>query len=148
MGAEWQRFLVKIPKEFDEEQRETIADAIIEHIKFRTEQGIDKDGKPFAPYSKRYIESLDFKIAGKSAGDVNLTLSGDMLAELSLLRHKRGELMIGYKRGSEENARADGNIRGTYGQSQPNKRRARNFLGLKASERRALIKLLKDEDLI
>jgi hypothetical protein len=108
---------------------------IVEFIRQRTESGIGvkETGRgfknaSFPPYSKIYKQSLDYKIAGKS-GNVNLTLSGDMLIALDVLSHKKGSVVIGYEKGSEENDRAEGNILGSYGGS-PNPRRARNFLGI------------------
>ncbi len=56
--------------------------AIIRTIQNRTLEGTDLDGRPFAPYSQRYIESRDFRLAGKSPGDVNLRLTQDMMNSL------------------------------------------------------------------
>jgi hypothetical protein len=129
-GAKWQKIDIDIPEEFTPKQRKRLADLIIDHIIDRTESGLDKRGKRFPGYSEAYVKSLDFKIAGKSKGSVDLTLSGDMLASLQLLEQKPGRLRIGFEKGSEENARADGNIRGTYGASSPRKGKARDFLGI------------------
>jgi len=37
-----------------------------------------------SPYSKTYAESLDFKAAGKSKNKVNMALTGDMLADITV----------------------------------------------------------------
>lgn len=127
-----QKRVIRIPFGFDPDTREQIAEDIIEHIKDRTESGVGfKDGKDyrFPKYSKQYINSTDFKNAGKSAGSVDLTLSGDMLASIELLNHGDGFLLIGFEKGSEENAKADGNIRGTYG-GKMRRNKARPFLGI------------------
>lgn len=116
---------------------------IIERIVERTDQGKDKNGRSFPGYSESYKKSLDFKIAGKSAGDINLQLSGDMLAAIKLLKANKGSLEIGFDRGTEENARADGNIRGTYGSDSPNPRKARDFLGITDKELSRIIKHVK-----
>ena len=137
-----QKFNVDIPPDLKPAQRAELADLIIEHIVDRTDRGLDKKGNKFPPYSKDYVKSLDFKIAGKSKGDVNLQLSGDMLAAIELLNSKRGSLTIGFERGSEENARAEGNILGSYGKS-PKKSRARDFLGIEKSKLRELIDFVK-----
>jgi len=139
MSVRWQRFTLDIPEHLDGAQRLQLADDIIEHIKRRTEAGKDKSGKSFPKYSRAYIESLDFKVAGKSPGDVNLTLSGDMLAALQLLGHQDGQITIGFEPGTDENARADGNVRGAYG-GEPNPRKARDFLGIAPNE---LAKILR-----
>jgi len=143
MGAKWQRVLIKIPKDIKPRDRVKIADAVLEHIRDRTERGVgvikrqgSLDGivlrtKQFAKYSKAYKESLDFEIAGKT-DTVDLTLSGDMLIEMDLLSHKAGEIRIGYDKDSEENERADGNIRGTSGPAGSKPRAKRDFLGIEA----------------
>ena len=133
VSVRWQRFTLDIPEHLDGAQRLQLADDIIETIKRRTEAGKDKNGKSFPGYSKTYIESLDFKVAGKSPNRIDLTLSGDMLAALQLLGHEDGKLTIGFEPGTEENARADGNIRGAYG-GDPNPRKARDFLGIAPKE--------------
>lgn len=131
MGTKHQKIEIKIPNDLPPADRKKLGEDIIEFIVDRTQKGIDKDGRPFKKYSKAYINSLDFKIAGKSKGKVDLQLSGDMLAALSVLDYsKEGKVVLGFKKGSEENAKADGNIRGTYGQSTPNPGKARDFLGI------------------
>lgn len=137
----WMREKIKIPKGFAPKVRREIGEEIVELIRQRTESGMGvvKIGegkwrhKQFPPYSKAYVESLEFKIAGKSKNRVNLTLSGDMLASLDVLDHSDGEILIGFERGSQENDRAEGNIKGSYG-GKPNPRKARNFLGITPGE--------------
>lgn len=121
---------MEIPTDLTRRQRKQVADLVIEHIVDRTQRGLDKDGKRFPSYSPEYIRSLDFKNAGKSKGRVDLQLSGDMLAALQLLTDNTGKIVVGYERGTEENARAEGNILGSYG-GEPNEAKARNFLGIK-----------------
>lgn len=108
----------------------------------RTNKGVDKDGAKFPGYSKEYMKSLDFKIAGKSKS-VDLQLSGDMLAAIKALKTTRNWVEIGFEKGSEENARADGNIRGTYGKSSPIPGKARDFLGISEKELVKIIKYVK-----
>lgn len=120
-----------------------MADDVIEFIKRRTESGTGvRNGRnySFPGYSKGYVKSLDFQNAGKSRGDVNLTLSGDMLAAIELLKDKPGEIVIGFEAGTDENARAEGNQLGTYGTKTPNPRKARAFLGIADSDLKRLLK--------
>lgn len=157
MATKWQRFEIKIDPAYTDEERSAIADEIVNYIRERTAdgKGIIKDGPKslatarvnFTPYSKTYIESLDFKIAGKSKGDINLTLSGDMLGALDYLSDKstKGKIVIGYENGSKENGIADGNIRGTYGHSQPIKK-GRDFLGLTKQELSSILKKFPVDD--
>lgn len=128
MVAKWQREKIAIDPKYTSDDRIELADRILEFIRSRTEKGKDKKNKSFAGYSDSYKNSLDFKIAGKSS-KVDLTLSGDMLIEMDLLSQKKGQLLIGFENGSEENARADGNITGSYGGS-ANPKKARDFLGI------------------
>lgn len=140
MSAKWQRVKVTIPPEYGPTERQAIATEVVDFIVKRSKDGLDKDNKPFKGYSESYKKSLDFKIAGKSSGDVNLTLSGDMLGALDILNHKKGELIIGYENGSEENGKADGNIRGTYGNSKSVGPK-RDFLGIAKKD----LKLILDK---
>lgn len=134
MGTKHQKIDITIPDGYTEDERAAIASEIVDKIVARTKKGVDKNGDKFAPYSKDYVKSLNFKIGGKSKGNVNLTLSGDMLAALDYLDLKKKKITIGYENGSNENAIADGNIRGTYGSSKPSSAHARDFLGISDKE--------------
>lgn len=137
---------VEIPDELGPQERLELADLVIEHIYDRTNRGLDKNGDKFADYSKGYIKSLDFKNAGKSKNKVDLQLSGDMLAAMRLLSHKSGELTIGFDNGTPENAKAEGNILGTYGQKSPDPKKARDFLGIENRKLRELVTYVKRSD--
>jgi hypothetical protein len=128
MPPKWRRVGIEVPEWLGPDDRAQLADDIIEFIRRRTDSGLDKDNRKFPPYSKSYMQSLDFKVAGKGK-NVDLQLSGDMMASLSLLSHTKGRLLIGFENGTPENDRADGNITGSYGGS-PNRRKARDFLGI------------------
>lgn len=138
-----QKIKIDIPTDLPPAAREELADLVIEHIVDRTQRGIDKNGSKFPAYSKDYVKSLDFQIAGKSKNKVNLQLSGDMLSALQLLNHKNGSLTVGFERGAEENDRAEGNILGSYGRS-PNPSKARDFLGIQDKKLKELIEYVKD----
>ena len=143
MATKWQKIKVDLSGHgLNEDQRHEVADLVIERIVNRTDQGVDKDGKKFAKYSTSYKDSLDFKIAGK--GPVNLQLSGDMLAAIEVLDLTSRSAVIGFEKGSDENAKADGNIRGTYGNPTPIKGKARDFLGISEKDLLKIIKLVKN----
>ncbi len=144
MAAKWQRVSIQIPKEYGPRERVAIAQDIVDLIVERTKDGKDKNNRAFKKYSEEYKDSLDFKIAGKTS-QVDLTLSGDMLGALDLLSHKSGKIIIGYENGSEENARADGNIRGTYGHSKPITT-GRDFLGITDRDLDRILKNYPVED--
>lgn len=109
----------------------------------RTDQGKDKDGNDFAKYSEEYKNSMDFKNAGKSKNALpNLQLSGDMLAALKVLDSTRNYITVGFEKGSDENGKADGNIRGTYGKPAPVGPK-RDFLGISEKDLVKLVKYVK-----
>lgn len=125
---------IPLPDGLSADDRLAVADEIIEYIVDRTRKGKDKDGNRFPAYSESYKRSLSMSIAkqhgGKSPRKVDLELSGDMLAALSLVRARRDALVIGYKASDgPEKARAEGNILGSYG-GEPDPDRARDFLGI------------------
>lgn len=138
MATRWQRVAIDIPRAYGPQERLAIGQDIIDFIRTRTDRGVDKNGERFAKYSKAYLKSADFRIAGKSAGAVNLQLSGDMLGALEVLSQKPGRVVVGYRNGTADNGKADGNIRGTYGTPTPIPGKARDFLGIRRGD-------LKDE---
>jgi hypothetical protein len=147
MATKWQKIKIDLSGYgLNSDQKDEVADLIIERIVNRTTKGIDKDGEKFPGYSKSYKESLDFKVAGKSAGKVDLQLSGDMLAALDVLNKTSRSVTIGFEPGSEENAKADGNIRGTYGKPTPDPKKARDFLGISETELSNIIKFVKAQE--
>lgn len=145
MGAKWQRVKIDLPEYLSPEERVQAADDIIEFIVDRTKKGVDKKGRSFPGYSEDYIKSLDFKIAGKSKSRIDLTLSGDMLAAIQVLSHKKGQVMIGFENGTEENARADGNITGSYG-GVPKRSKRRDFLGIDAKDLERILSTYEREN--
>lgn len=131
-----QKIKIPIRKKFKPQERELIAQEVIDYIVNRTKEGRDKNENPFPGYSKKYINSKDFSIAGKSRSPVDLTLTGEMLDSLKLLRHSPGEIVIGYDKGDTElNGKVEGNIKGTYGNSTPLRGKKRDFLGITRKKR-------------
>jgi hypothetical protein len=140
------KFKLNVSKKLKPIQREALAKEVIDFIINRSRKGFDKNNKPLPGYSDSYIKSLDFKIAGKSKGDVNLTLSREMLESLSLLSHRSGEIHIGYEAGTPLAAKVEGNVRGTYGQSKPIRGKKRDFLGITQADLRPLKEKVADLD--
>ena len=124
MAAKWRRINVDIPPDLKPSEREALGDAIIDFIVERTVSGQNKRNRDFPNYTAEYADRK-----GVGVGDVDLVDSFDMLADIELLSHRRGKLLIGFENGTLSNAKADGNITGSYGRS-PNKRKARDFLGI------------------
>lgn len=108
MSESIQKFTVSIPLDYGKKDREIIGKLIIRRIQERTKEGISKFGKKFPSpkYSDEYASSLDFKIAGKSKGNVDLQQSGDMLGAIDILNDGDGFLTIGYEAGLENDKAA------------------------------------------
>lgn len=64
-----------------------------------------------SPYSKKYSESLDFVAAGKSKSDVNMSLTGDMLASVQV-EDRGGNKIAVYIDGETEVLKAFNHITG------------------------------------
>lgn len=137
--ASQQKFTVEISEKYTAEERRAIAAEILQRITERTrEEGKDKNNRNFPGYSKAYKESLNFKIAGKSS-KVDLTLSGEMIDALELLKSTRGKIEIGYAAGDEINGKVEGNRLGTYGQSSQVGPK-RDFLGITKSDLQEILR--------
>ena len=108
---------------------EKVARAAAALIRKRTADGIDKDGKPFVPYSKEYKESPEFAQAGKS-GKVDLKLTGEMMTEFGVLQVQNGRFSLGVE-DEEQRAKLHGHITGQEGSG---KLPVRNPLGLSKAE--------------
>lgn len=147
MSTKWQKIKIDLSGYgLNPDQKDEVSDLIIERIVNRTDKGRDKNNQRFEKYSKSYKDSLDFKVAGKKGKPVNLQLSGDMLAALEVLDKTSRSVTIGFENGSEENAKADGNIRGTYGKPSPDPKKARDFLGITDTELSDIIKFVKAQE--
>lgn len=145
MATKWQRFSIDIPEGLSASDREVLADDIIEFIRDRTQKGLSWNNRDLPGYSDSYVHSLNFKIAGKSKDKVDLTQSGDMLGALTLIDSRDGKLTIGFENGSQENAIADGNIRGTYGHAKPVGPK-RDFLGITKGDLQRILDNFTPED--
>ena len=140
MGNKYTQEKIKLPKSIKPKDRVKIANVVLEHIVSRTVSGLDKNNKKFPNYEINYANS---KGVGKS--DVDLVLSGEMLDELTLVSHKNGEIVIGYKDPSDELAgKVEGNRIGSYGR-EPNKKKARDFLGIPQDELDVLIAAIQED---
>lgn len=131
-------FKVTIPEGLTKRERLAIADGIIEFIVNRTQNGRDKRNMKFrGSYSDSYKKSLDYANAGKT-GEINLTLSGDMLAAIELIADQGNSLTIGIT-DPDVVGRAEGNILGTYGQPRQVAPK-RDFLGIVPGDLKKIIR--------
>lgn len=134
---------ISIPSGLSNEFREELSRRIVEEIRDRTERGIDRNGKRFKAYSKSYKESLDFKNAGKS-NTVNLSSTGDTLAELDVLSISNNSIIIGYDMDHEDAGKVNGIVTGEFGNSNP-VTSGRDFIGLPDKVVRRLIAEISSE---
>ena len=136
-----QKFTLKLDKRYSSEVRKAIGEEVIDFIINRTQEGLDKNNKEFTgQYSKSYMKSLDFKLGGKSS-KINLTLSGEMLNALEVLNDRSGAITIGIPKGDTfNNDKAEGNIKGTYGQKKPIPGKQRDFMGIAKDDLKDILK--------
>jgi hypothetical protein len=135
MANKWTREKIILPKTLKPKERIKIAEIIIEHIVTRSANGLDRNNKKFAKYSDSYAEKK-----GVGVSDVDLILTGEMLDSLEIVSTKKsGEIIIGYIDPSDDLAgKVEGNRIGSYG-GEPNKKKARDFLGIDADELEILV---------
>lgn len=105
--------------------------AIIKKIQLRTLEGKDLDGKRFAPYSKSYSQSLDFKLAGKSPKAVDLRFTHEMMQGMTVLHSEVGSVTIGFISDAA-------NKKAEWAQADDNGP-ARKFFGITPTELQAIV---------
>jgi hypothetical protein len=132
----WMKTKIELPEDFDldRSEKEEIAAKILDYIKERTLDGVGiRNGRRFnfPKYSEAYIKSAAFKEAGKSASEVNLKLSGEMLEEMRILSLRGNQILIGFQNGTFSNDKADGNSK------------KRPFLGINKSELQEILRGFK-----
>lgn len=106
--------------------RQALAQAVIDKIQKRTEDGLDRNNKSFKGYSKAYKNSeayADFRKTGK----VNLRLTGDMLDLMDVIDQSANTVTIGWSDEDEKN-KAKGHIDGA------GRLPRRDFFGLNSSD--------------
>lgn len=117
--------------------RQQVGQAIIDKIRDRAADNLDVKGNKLKKYSKTYIESDEFKAYGKSAGDVNMQLTGDMLGLMDIIDEKKNKIVIGWD-DSNEASKAYNHI---TGDTVPK----RNFFGLPKEDIEQIAEQFKDE---
>jgi len=139
--AKQQFFTIPVSQKYSGRERKAIAQEVLDFVIERTKKGKDKNNSPFPKYGKDYIGSQDFKIAGKSK-KVNLTLSGDMLDEMTHLSRQDTvrKLALGYiKSDKAMNGQVEGNVLGTYGNKSPIPGKERDFMGISKKDLNAIL---------
>lgn len=125
--------------------------AIIDYMQGRVSQGLGFNKQKLkSPYQDSYAESLDFKAAGKSKGNVNMELSGDMLGSVDVIeeRESGARFRIGFTDSSVV-PRAYGHISGFEGHPEQDKmeKYQRIFFGVSEKEFKDEVLPAFEEDL-
>lgn len=138
MATKWQRFRVAIPTSLKPASRIALSRAIVDEIKERSLKNLSVNGKnKFSKLNDNYAKKKGVPKGSRA----NMVLNDEMIDAMELISHRKGTLLMGYVNESDENAKADGNQRGTYGTSSPIPGKARDFMGInKAGLKRALAK--------
>lgn len=87
-----------------------IGQEIIDTIIERTKDNKSIDGSRLKKYSKEYIDSAEFEQYGKSPGDVNMELTGDMMNAIDITRSSPREIVIGFNDDTEAAKAANHNF--------------------------------------
>lgn len=82
-----------------------------------------------SPYSKSYQNSIEFDLFGKSATDINMTMTGDMLGAINIITAEGSDLLIGID--DQNAAKAHGHMTGKNGEVPKMKR---EFFGVTIDE--------------
>ena len=109
---------------------------VCDFIRERSASGLSWEGRQFQGYSEAYMKSFEFQIAGKSS-NVDLRLTGDMLADVQVVDIINSMIVIGYPDSYGELPKV---INHLIGDTVPE----RNFLGItkgKLTEIEELIEL-------
>jgi len=126
---------INVPSSLNATQRRELAIDIILYIQERSIEGRDKNEDKMPKYNEEYAE-----LKGVGVNDVDLTDSGDLLSSITLLESTTGSITIGFPKGDDLlNGKAEGNIKGTYGQSSPIPGKKRDFLGIDSTVLEAMI---------
>lgn len=105
--------------------RQSVGQEILDIIRKRADQN-KYLGPAKKTYSDEYSESLEFEVSGKSKGDVNLRLTGDMMRFMDIIKEDNKSIRIGWEDG-EDAAKATNH---NFGITVPR----REFLGLTRAE--------------
>lgn len=136
--AEHQFVRIKIPKGYDPSDFKDIGQDIITLIRDRCDEGVGvkRSGRSFRTYDfPDYTPEYQRKTGKRN---VDLKLSEDMLSSIRVLEAEDDAVIIGFKEGSKENAKAEGNQIGSYGRK-PDPKKARRFLGITKEELDAVL---------
>ncbi len=121
---------LEIPEYIEGDDKKALAFEVINFIHERTAAGQNVYGRRWAgkagKYTKAYAKEKGF------SSPVDLELTGNMLSKMTYFKSKSpsGRITIGFRKGTKDERKAEGNIQGTYGQPSPIRGKARPFLDI------------------
>lgn len=134
-----QKSRIEIPRGYSRSQREEIGKRIVDFI-INRDVGLntDKNGRAYTPYSKSYA---------KEKGDSSVTLqdTGDMHANLEVLKTYSNYITIGYDEDYAGMGKVRGNRTGEYGQSKP-VTKPRDFIGITKKDLNSILRQFKRDE--
>jgi hypothetical protein len=132
---------LKIPSHLTAEERKEVALRAIDFIVDRTQGGKNVHGKKWTGKAGRYTDAYA-EVKGTGKSPVDLTDTTKMLDSIKFFKSKSksDELVVGYRKGTKQERKAEGNIQGTYGQPRPIPGKARPFLDILTKDLTPIIK--------
>jgi hypothetical protein len=142
------KLTLNIPKDFDASMRSELAEKVMEFIRDRSKKGYNVNGNDWSGKAGEYTPAYAKRKGVSEDGPVDLSLSHDMLDGIKYFKSMSptGQITIGYKDGTKLERKAEGNILGTYGQSEPIRGKARPFLDILRRDLQGLIDEVRDEN--
>ena len=139
---------LKVPSDFNPNMRAELAEKVIEFIRDRSRKGLNVSGNDWPGKAGEYTEAYARRKGVSEGGPVDLSLSHDMLDGIRYFTSKSptGAITIGYQKGTLLERQADGNIRGTYGQPEPIRGKARPFLDILRRDLQGLIDEVREDN--
>lgn len=137
---------IETPDDFDANMRADLANRVIEFIQDRSKKGYNVAGNDWAGKAGKYTKAYAKKKGVPEGGPVDLALSHDMIDAITYFSSMGAddEIVVGYKKGTKQERKAEGNILGTYGQSSPIRGKARPFLDILKKDLDKLIRKVRN----
>ena len=131
---------LKVPSHLSAEERQEVALRAIDFIIDRTQEGKSPSGKKWSGKAGRYTDQYA-EIKGQKR-PVDLTDTYAMLSSIKYFKSKgkSDELVVGFRKGTKQERKAEGNILGTYGNPRPIPGKARPFLDILKKDLTPIIK--------
>ena len=138
---------LSVPEYFDAQQRADVAERVMEFIIDRSKKGYNVNGRDWTGKAGEYTEAYAKRKGVSEGGPVDLSLSHDMLDGMRYFSSlsPRGQITVGYQKGTKLGEKAEGNIKGTYGQPDPIPGKARPFLDILQKDLQKIISKVEKE---